>query len=153
MIKDVIIVVLVVLLVLTSYLLFDSRKKVFNGRSEKDQQNRVEPEKSNDIYKTETLNPKPTPEIYKDPTIGLNLDTTKGKGEAETGVIVFRYGVIHPTVLKVTDSEGNTVAEVNLETGETVFTSKYTPDKVSIEFWKSIAKNYPEICTVKENPN
>jgi hypothetical protein len=37
-----------------------------------------------------------------------------------------------------------------LETGETLFGSEYTPDEASIEFWKSIANTYPEICTIEE---
>jgi hypothetical protein len=90
MVKDFIIVILLILLALCSYLLYDSRETIFgdwpllgSGRELELKKSDKAPDlDQNDIYKTEILKPKPTPETNRNPAIGLDLDTIKNKNRS-----------------------------------------------------------------------
>ncbi|MBI4229109.1 MAG: hypothetical protein HY693_05225, partial [Deltaproteobacteria bacterium] len=100
----------------------------------------------------EMLGPTPTPEISTEPTVRLTLEPSRmAKEGADAKDIHLHYGLIHPSLLEVLDSSGDLAVKINLETGETIFGGEYAPDEASKEFWKSLAKNYPEVCILRQN--
>jgi hypothetical protein len=144
MIKNAVILILLVLLGISSYLLLEARfpELMFWAKNyNKGMEDTIE-----------TLGPTPTPEMSAEPTVRLTLGPSRTANErADSREIYLQYQLIRPSFLEVLDSTGNTAAEVNLETGETVFGKDYNPNEASKEFWKSLAKNYPEVCVLKQN--
>jgi hypothetical protein len=152
MIKNAVILILLVLLGISSYLLLEARFPELMFWA-KDYGNTVHEslEKGGDMEGSfQTLGPTPTPEMSSEPTIRLTLEPSRPTEEREDSrQIHLQYGLIRPYFLDIIDPSGNKAVEVNLETGETVFGKDYNPDRASKEFWKSLAKNYPEVCILK----
>lgn len=148
MVKNVSIVILLILLGITSYLLFEKEGSILKLWSKKYSNYRIEEEAPNGI---ETLGPKSTPELHTDPGIGLTIENTKDiDPEGDEPAIHLKYKLIRPSKFDLFDSNGNLVVEIDLESGGAIFGSGYSPDEASIQFWKSIAEKYPEVCIIKE---
>jgi hypothetical protein len=154
MIKNAVILILLVLLGISSYLLLEARfpELMFWAKNYNKGINDSIEQGGNMEDTIETLGPTPTPEMSAEPTVRLTLGPSRTANErADSREIYLQYQLIRPSFLEVLDSTGNTAAEVNLETGETVFGKDYNPNEASKEFWKSLAKNYPEVCVLKQN--
>ncbi len=154
MIKNAVILILLVLLGTSSYLLLDARfpELIFWAKDYKVGLN--DPQEKNRAMglKFEALGPAPTPEISTEPAVRLTLGPSRAASAgADAKDIHLRYELIRPSFLEVLDSTGNTAVEVNLETGEAVFGNDYNPDQASKEFWRALARNYPEVCTLKQD--
>lgn len=154
MIKNAIIIILLVLLGMSSYLLLEARfpELMFWAKSyTKGIKGSVE-KAGNMEDGIEKLGPTPTLEISAEPIVRLTLGPShavEGGGDAKE--IGLQYQLIRPSFLEVLDSTGDAAVEINLDTGEAIFAKDYNPDKASKEFWKSLAKNYPEVCTLKQD--
>ena len=154
MIKNAVILILVVLLGISSYLLLEARfpELMFWAKNYRGGVNQSLEEGRNMEGAIELLGPTPTLEISSEPTVRLTLGPSRAaEGGADSREIHLQYELIHPSFLEVLDSTGNTAVEVNLKTGETVFGKGYNPDEASRVFWNSLAKNYPEVCTLKQD--
>jgi hypothetical protein len=152
MIKNAVILILLVLLGISSYLLLEARfPELMFWAKDYDKGINNSLEKGGDMVgSVQTLGPTPTPDMSSEPTIRLTLGPSRAAGEREDSrEIHLQYELIRPSFLDILDPSGNTAVEVNLETGETVFGKDYNPDEASKEFWKSLAKNYPEVCILK----
>jgi len=92
--------------------------------------------------------------LHTDPSIGLWVEDMKDEdpGGSETSIHL-RYRLIRPTKFDLFDANGNLVVEIDLESGGAIFGPGYSPDEASIQFWKSIAEQYPEVCIIKEETN
>jgi len=154
MIKNAIIIILLILLGVSSYLLIDSRVPELMFWA-KDYSNGVADsggKETNNEDMIEMLGPTPTPEISTEPSVRLTLEPSRiAKEGADARDIHLQYGLIHPSLLEVLDSSGDLAVRIDLETGETIFGKDYAPDEASKEFWRSLAKNYPEVCILRKN--
>lgn len=154
MIKNALIIILLVLLGISSYLLLETRvpELMFWAKNDNKTANDSR-EKDGNMEKTvETLGPTPTPEMPAEPTVRLTLGSSRAPNEGIDGKeIHLRYELIRPSFLEVLDSTGNIAVELNLQTGEAIFSKGYNPDEASKEFWKSLARNYPEVCVLKQH--
>jgi hypothetical protein len=154
MIKNAVIIILLVLLGISSYLLLETRvpELMFWAKDYNKGINESGKGGGNTEETVETLGPAPTPEMSAEPTVRLTLGPSRAANEgADAKEIHLQYELIRPSFLEVLGSTGNTAANINLETGETIFSKDYNPDEASKEFWKSLAKNYPEVCILKQN--
>lgn len=152
MIKNTVILILLVLLGISSYLLLEARFPELMFWA-KDHDNGINQslEKDGDMEgSVQTLGPTLAPDISSEPTVRLTLGPSPAADErADSREIHLQYQLIRPSFLDVLDPTGNTAVQVNLDTGETVFGKGYDPDEASKEFWRSLAKNYPEVCILK----
>lgn len=153
MIKNAVILILLVLLGISSYLLLETRVPELIFWAKNDNKGIDARQKAGNMEGTiETLGPTPAPEMPAEPTVRLTLGPSRAADEGVEGKeIHLRYELIRPSFLEVLDSTGNTAVEINLQTGEAIFGKEYNPDAASKEFWKSLARNYPEVCVLKQN--
>lgn len=154
MIKNAVIIILVVLLGISSYLLLQTRAPELMFWAKHDVKGFNAWKKGANMEETvETLGPTPTPEMsFVEPNVRLRLGPSRtanqGVGEKE---IHLQYELLRPSFLEVLDTTGKTAVEIDLRTGEAIFGKGYNPDNASKEFWKSLARNYPEVCVFKQN--
>jgi len=80
-------------------------------------------------------------EPYLDPTLRLTINAERE--------IVTDYKVIGPRKFALITDDDEPMVEINLDTGKVKINPEYSLDEVSAEFWKSIAKKYPEVCFVE----
>ena len=151
MIKNVLIVVLIILLSISTYLLIEKEGSVlkFWSRILPGQKSETQVRTGVATGEVEKLEPISSPELYTDASVGLIVE--EDEDEATEGAIHLKYKLIRPTVIEILDSNGSLAVKIDLDSGEAVFGSSYTPDEASIQFWKSIAEEYPEVCVVKQN--
>jgi hypothetical protein len=154
MIKNAIIIILLILLAISSYLLLETKvpELMFWAKNYNKGINDSGEKGANMEGEIEKLGPTPTREMAAEPIVRLTLRPSRAANEgAGAKEIRLQYELIRPSFLEVLDSTGNAAVEINLETGESIFAKDYNPDGASKEFWKSLAKNYPEVCTLKQN--
>ena len=154
MIKNAIMIILLILLCISSYLLLGTRVPELMFWAKNDNKGIDDlGERAGNMGETiETLGPTPTAEVSAEPTVRLTLGPSRAANEgAGAKEIHLQYELIRPSFLEVLDTGGDIAVEINLETGETIFGKDYNPDEASKEFWKSLAKNYPEVCILKHN--
>lgn len=151
MIKNSVIIILLVLLGISSYLLLQTRAPELMFWAKNDNRGINVREKGGSTEGTiETLGPTPTPDMSAEPTVRLTLGPSRAPNEGmDAKEIHLRYELIRPSFLEVLDSTGNTAVEINLQTGVAIFGKGYSPDEASKEFWKSLGRNYPEVCVLK----
>ena len=148
MAKNVLIAILLILLGITSYLLFEKEDSILRLWAQKYSNYGSEDEVPVGVEK---LGPKATPELNTDPSIGLTIENMKdGDPEADEPEIHLKYKLIRPSKFDLFDAEGNLVVVIDLKSGGAIFGSSYSPDEASIQFWKSIAEKYPEVCITNE---
>ncbi len=152
MIKNAVILILLVLLGISSYLLLEARfpELAFWGKDYTKGINGSVGKTENMENGIEKLGPTPTLEIPADPIVRLTLGPSREADGGDAKEIGLQYQLIHPSFLEVLDSAGNEAVAIDLKTGEAIFAKGYNPDTASREFWRSLAKNYPEVCTLKQ---
>jgi len=81
---------------------------------------------------------------YIDPTIGNTID--------KNNIIVTRYKAIGPDKFILLGNDGEILVQINLNSGNIDINKDHSLNDISIKFWKSIAKSYPEICFSEQEP-
>lgn len=166
MFKNFLILILVVLLLISSYLLYTEKYVSIDlGRDGAPVTERIvvretppEPAPEPEPVATATDTPPETgasvvsgdveeipsdePEVHMEPTVGLNI------GDEQK--IVSNYKIIGPRKFALLTEKDETMVEIDLDTGLVVVNPKYELDQTTTEFWKSVGKKYPEVCFVGE---
>ena len=81
---------------------------------------------------------------YIDPTIGNTID--------KNNIIVTRYKAIGPDKFILLGNDGEILVQINLNSGNVDINKDHSLNDISIKFWESIAKSYPEICFSEQEP-
>jgi hypothetical protein len=81
------------------------------------------------------------PEIHLDPTVGMSINLDQ---QIETS-----YKVIGPRKFSLLTEKGETIVEIDLDTGNVKINPDYKVDDVTKEFWESVGRKYPEVCFVE----
>lgn len=81
---------------------------------------------------------------YIDPTIGNTID--------KNNIIVTRYRAIGPDKFILLGNNGKMLVQINLNSGNVDINKDHSLNDISIKFWESIAKSYPEICSPEQEP-
>ena len=155
MVRNILIVVLAVLLAATSYLLYENKNITIIIDSPSTQIEELR-SRYGEYHEEEILGTlsadidiKEDPESldeddlspYLEPTVRLTINTDRE--------IVTDYKVIGPREFALLTDGDEPMVEINLDTGEVKINPEYTLDQVSLEFWKSIGRKYPEVCFVE----
>ena len=162
MIKNLAIIVLAILLAVSSYLLYYNKNITINlgqdSFTEADssvETNEIQPADlfEKDVEGTvredelsvetgegqvEIVDSEFEPEIHLDPTVGMTISPEQQ--------IVSSYKIIGPRKFALLTDNDVTMVEINLDTGNVKVNPDYDLNEVSIQFWKSIGKKYPEVC-------
>jgi len=81
------------------------------------------------------------PEIHLDPTIGMSINKDQQ--------IVANYKIIGPRKFSLLTNDDETMVEIDLDTGRVKINPKYKLDEATTQFWRSIARKYPEVCSAE----
>jgi len=81
---------------------------------------------------------------YIDSTIGNTID--------KNNIIVTRYKAIGPDKFILLGNDGEILVQINLNSGNVDINKDHSLNDISIKFWESIAKSYPEICFSEQEP-
>jgi hypothetical protein len=81
------------------------------------------------------------PEIHLDPTVGMSINNDQQ--------IVASYKIIGPRKFSILTKNDETMVEIDLDTGRVNINPKYKLDEATTQFWRSIARKYPEVCSAE----
>ncbi len=165
MIKNLLILVLTALLTVSSYLLYDTKKIQILIHDEDIQHSSLETSDSYDQSPYNDSTPAPpnvdlstprnkqladptlmlsegfVPEIHTDPVIALSIGPDHQ--------IMSGYKVIGPKKFVILSENNKPVVKIDLQSGSVEVDENYDIDDASREFWRSVAKKYPEVCFVE----
>jgi len=159
MIKNTLIIVLALLLIASSYLLYNNKNVTIvldnSDTSQSDHTSNYE-----ELYEKEILGTlsgdtssdadiKNDPEFFDADDIDPYLDPTIRLTINDKREIVTDYKIIGPRKFTLLTDDDEPMVEINLDTGNVKINPKYSLDEVSSEFWKSIGRKYPEVCFVE----
>lgn len=167
MIRYTIILILAILLAASSYIIYENKFVMINietgsrnsgietvqGEKIINQTPQYEPEVSTTTPKS-TLKPDISDKVEEfedDPSVEVHLDPTVGVDINSDQRIASSYRVIGPKQFVLLTEKDEPMVEIDLETGKVLIGAEYELDEVSIKFWNSIAKKYPEVCFVETN--
>ncbi len=165
MFRNILILVLAVLLLISSYLLYTNKNVTIDlGRDGAPVTERIVvretsappqpapapkaesgdlPENGSSVVSGDVEEiPSDEPEVHMEPTVGLNI------GDEQK--IVSNYKIIGPRKFALLTEKDETMVEIDLDTGLVEVNPKYKLDETTTQFWKSVGRKYPEVCFVGE---
>jgi len=168
MIKNFLIIALAVLLAVSSYLMYENKNITIivsisdTSRQDKPAQAGHENKsRYEELYEKEILGTL-TSETSKDTDIRDDVESVDSAGEIKIHLdpavrltispesqMVMDYRVIGPRKFSLLTDKDEPMVVIDLDTGTVTISPEYSLDEVSMEFWKSIGKKYPEVCFVE----